>query len=83
MTKGFIRVRDITVNSQARNNYKVYTSELSEKYLPGLLIGYLSNITTEADGMTKVAYLTPVVDFEHLSTVLVITQLKESRVNAE
>ena len=33
--------------------------------------------------MTKVAYLTPVVDFEHLSTVLVITQLKESRVNAE
>ena len=83
LTKGFIRVRDITVNSQARNNYKVYTSELSEKYLPGLLIGYLSNITTEADGMTKVAYLTPVVDFEHLSTVLVITQLKESRVNAE
>ena len=78
--KGFIKVRDISAGSQAKNNYKVYTSELSEKYLPGLLIGYLSNITTEADSMTKVAYLTPVVDFEHLTTVLVITQLKESAV---
>lgn len=78
LTKGFIRVRDITVNSQAKNNYKVYTSDLSEKYLPGLLIGYLSNITTETDGMTKVGYLTPVVDFEHLTTVLVITQVKET-----
>ena len=80
LSKGFIKVRDISAGSQAKNNYKVYTSELSEKYLPGLLIGYLSNITTEADSMTKVAYLTPVVDFEHLSTVLVITQLKESAV---
>ncbi len=78
---GFIRVQDITINTQAKNNFKVYTSELSEKYLPGLLIGYLSNITTEADGMTKSAYLTPVVDFEHLSTVLVITELKESVVS--
>lgn len=78
LNKGFIRVRDITINSQAKSNYKVYTSDLSEKYLPGLLIGYLSNITNEADGMTKVAYLTPVVDFEHLQTVLVITQLKEN-----
>lgn len=80
LSKGFIKVRDISAGSQAKNNYKVYTSELSKKYLPGLLIGYLSNITTEADSMTKVAYLTPVVDFEHLSTVLVITQLKESAV---
>ena len=83
LSKGFIRVRDITINSQAKSNYKVYTSDLSEKYLPNILIGYLSNITNEADGMTKVAYLTPVVDFEHLKTVLVITQLKESPVTSE
>jgi rod shape-determining protein MreC len=83
LSKGYIQVRDLKVNSQAKNNYKVYTSELSTKYLPGLLIGYLSNITTEADGMTKVAYLTPVVDFEHLTTVLVITQLKEAAVTPQ
>ncbi|MBQ6661520.1 MAG: rod shape-determining protein MreC [Lachnospiraceae bacterium] len=83
LAKGFIRVQDITINSQARNNYKVYTSELSNKYLPGILIGYLSNINNEADGMTKSAYLTPVVDFEHLTTVLVITQLKEPAVTPD
>ena len=81
LQKGFIRVRDITINTQAKSNYKVYTSELSEKYLPGLLVGYISNITTEASGLTKEAYLTPVVDFEHLTTVLVITQLKSDWVN--
>ena len=74
-------MRDITINTQAKSNYKVYTSELSEKYLPGLLVGYISNITTEASGLTKEAYLTPVVDFEHLTTVLVITQLKSDWVN--
>ena len=83
LSKGFIRVQDITVNSQAKNNYKVYTSKLSEKYLPGLLIGYLSNITTVADGLTKEGYLTPVVDFEHLSTVLVIKELKVPAVSPD
>ncbi len=83
LTSGFIRIRDITVNSEVKNNYKVYTSDLSEKYLPGLLIGYISNIQTEADGLTKSGYLTPVVDFEHLSTVLVITQKKDAPTDPE
>ncbi len=83
LDSGYIEVRDISINSDVRNNYKVYTSDLSEKYLPGLLIGYISNIQAETDGLTKKAYLTPVVDFEHLSTVLVITQLKETLVTPE
>ncbi|MBR5712534.1 MAG: rod shape-determining protein MreC [Lachnospiraceae bacterium] len=83
LSKGFIRVKDISANTQAKNNYKVYTSELSKKYLPGLLIGYLSNITPEADGLTKEAYLTPVVDFEHLNTVLVIKELKRDLTTEE
>jgi len=83
LSKGFIRVQDITVNSEAKSNYKVYTSDLSKKYLPGLLIGYLSNIKNEADGLTKAGYLTPVVDFEHLTTVLVIKELKETPVSPD
>ncbi|MCR5376341.1 MAG: rod shape-determining protein MreC [Lachnospiraceae bacterium] len=76
LQKGFIRVVELSVNTQAKNNYKVYTSEYSQKYLPGILIGYISNITPVADGLSKEAYLTPVVDFEHLSSVLVIKELK-------
>ena len=74
---GYIEIRDLSLNTEARNNYKVYTSPLSDKYLPDILIGYISNIQNENDGLTKTGYLTPVVDFEHLTTVLIVTQLKE------
>lgn len=80
---GFIEIRDISINSEVKNNYKVYTSSLSEKYLPNILIGYISNIQVEADGLSRKGYLTPVVDFEHLNTVLVITTVKESPVADE
>ncbi len=80
LTKGYIDIRDLSINTGARNNYKVYTSPLSDKYLPKLLIGYISNIQNENDGLTKNGYLTPVVDFEHLSTVLIITDLKKDMI---
>ena len=80
---GFIEVTDLSINSEVKNNYKVYTSDLSEKYLPDIFIGYISDIRTEADGLSKSGYLTPVVDFEHLSTVLVIKELKADYTDEE
>lgn len=56
---------------------KVVTSSISDKYLPGILIGYISSINTSANNLTKSGYLTPAVDFSHLDEVLVITQLKQ------
>lgn len=56
---------------------KVVTSNISDQYLPGLLIGYISSISTDSNNLTKSGYLTPVVDFEHLNEVLVIKELKQ------
>lgn len=56
----------------------VVTSNISDKYLPGLLIGYVTNITEDNNNLTKSGEITPVVDFKHLQDVLVITQLKET-----
>lgn len=56
---------------------KVVTSNISEQYLPGLLIGYISSISTDSNNLTKSGYFTPVVDFEHLNEVLVIKELKQ------
>ncbi len=56
----------------------VVTSSISDKYLPGLLIGYVSSVETDDNDLTKSGTITPVVDFKHLSDVLVILQLKES-----
>lgn len=57
---------------------KIVTSNISDKYLPGILIGSISYIEMDANKLTKSGYLIPAVDFEHLDTVLVITQLKQS-----
>jgi len=57
---------------------EIVTSNISDKYLPGLMIGYVSSVSLDENDLTKSGTLTPVVDFKHLSDVLVILQLKES-----
>ena len=56
----------------------VVTSNISDKYLPGILIGYVSEVNKDENDLSKSGTVTPVVDFKHLSEVLVIKQLKES-----
>lgn len=56
---------------------KVVTSNISDKFLPGILVGYISSIETDPNNLTKSGYITPVVDFHHLSEVLVITEKKQ------
>lgn len=57
---------------------KIVTSNISDKYLPGILIGYISTINRDANNLTKSGYITPAVDFEHLEEVLVILELKQT-----
>lgn len=56
---------------------KVVTSSISDKYLPGILIGYISSINTTSNNLTKSGYLTPAADFSHLEEVLVVMDLKQ------
>ncbi len=56
----------------------VITSNISDKYLPGLLVGYIVTIETDANQLTKSGTIAPVVDFRHLREVLVILQVKET-----
>lgn len=55
----------------------VVTSNISDKYLEGILIGYVTSITVDANQLTKSGTITPVVDFEHIEEVLVILEKKE------
>ena len=57
---------------------KIVTSNISDKFLPGILIGYISSITKDSNNLTKSGLITPYVDFEHLEEVLVITQVKQT-----
>ena len=57
---------------------KIVTSNISDKYLPGILVGYINTINQDANNLTKSGYITPAVDFEHLEEVLVIMKLKQA-----
>lgn len=75
---GRIKVTMIPLNAAIDENDEVVTSHISDKFQQGILIGYVTDIQVDSSNMTKTAYLTPVVDFEHLDEVLIITELKES-----
>ena len=60
---------------------KVVTSYISEKYLPGILIGYVFSVESDSNHITKSGLITPVVDFSSLSEVLVITRQKEELID--
>jgi len=78
MSDGRIKVSMIPLNADINENDEIVTSHISDKFQQGILIGYVCDIKVDSSNMTKTAYLTPVVDFEHLDDVLIITKLKES-----
>ena len=54
------------------------TSHISDKYLQGILIGYINTLEVDSNNLTKSGTLTPAVDFEHISEVLVVLDKKET-----
>ena len=56
----------------------VVTSYVSDKYHSGILIGYINELELDSNNLTRSGTLTPAVDFEHLHSVLVITDVKET-----
>lgn len=57
----------------------VVTSNVSEKYQTGLLIGYISDMSLDSNNLTTSGTIIPSVDFKHLREVLVITDLKQQK----
>lgn len=59
---------------------QIVTSSVSSKFLPGIQIGYISELDMDSNNMTKSGRVTPSVDFEHIQEVLVILEKKENGV---
>ena len=75
---GYIDVEMISNSARVKDGDEVVTSHVSDKFLQGLSIGYIKDIKEDPSTLTKTAHLTPVVSFDQLQTVLIITQLKDS-----
>lgn len=78
MSEGVIRFKNlIDSDDKVVEGDKIVTSSVSDKYLPGILIGYISSIGRDSNNLTKSGTMTPAVDFAHLEEVLVILELKQ------
>ena len=77
MSQGVISLSQLKDNdNQVTFGAKVVTSQVSDKYHSGLLIGYVQDVSMDANNLTKSGTIAPAVDFEHLRSVLVITDKK-------
>ena len=65
-------------DNQVTEGTNIVTSNISDKYLPGLLIGYVSYIALDANNLTKSGTIVPAADFRSLREVLIITELKQT-----
>lgn len=75
---GVLQVFNIDKDAKIKDGDTIVTSNISSKFLPGILIGYVKEIKNDANNLTKSAYVTPVVDFAHLDIVLIIKQQKNT-----
>ena len=73
----FIHLKDD--DDKIQEGEKIVTSSVSEKFLKGILIGYVSEIQEDPNNLTKTVTLTPAVDFQHLQEVLVILERKQTK----
>lgn len=62
---------------QAKVGDQIVTSNISDMFLEGIPIGYITDIKTDSNNLTKSGHIATIVDFEHLDDVFVILQKKD------
>ncbi len=76
--EGRLKITDISKEAALRDGDQIITSNISTKFLPGILIGYAVDVTMDPDHLTQSGYLIPAADFDNLQEVLVITEVKDT-----
>ena len=77
--EGRLKLSYMEKDDDIKDGDMIVTSNISGKFLPGILVGYATNITVDYnDNLTKSGYLIPAARFDRLQEVLVITDLKDA-----
>ncbi|MGN0361964.1 MAG: rod shape-determining protein MreC [Bilifractor sp.] len=78
MDSGKLALSELSADATVSTGERVVTSNISDKYLPGILIGYVDSVENDSNLLTKTGYVIPAVDFSSINHVLIIKQLKET-----
>ena len=77
--EGRLKLSYMEKDDDIKDGDMIVTSKISGKCLPGILVGYATDITVDYnDNLTKSGYLIPAARFDRLQEVLVITDLKDA-----
>ena len=77
--EGRLKLSYMEKDDDIKDGDMIVTSNISVKFLPGILVGYATDITVDYnDNLTKSGYLIPAARFDRLQEVLVITDLKDA-----
>ena len=70
---GLVKLTHFKSDMTVRDGDKIVTSNISDKYLQGILIGYAKDVTPDSNNLTQSGYLVPAVDFNNLQEVLILS----------
>lgn len=74
---GRLRITDMQKDATIQDGDRIVTSNISSKFMPGILIGYAVDIQDDEKKLMKTGYLVPVADFDDLTEVLVLKEVKD------
>ena len=75
--EGLLGLDHVKKEADIQEGDKIVTSNISDVFLPGILVGYATELTTDSNNVSKSGQIVPVAEFDNLQEVLVITQLKD------
>ncbi len=74
--QGRLRITDFAKDATVQDGDRIVTSNISSKFMPGILIGYAVDIKEDNERLSKNGYLIPAANFEDLREVLVVLDVK-------
>ena len=81
--EGRLRITNMKKDAVIQDGDRIVTSNISSKFLPGILVGFAIDIEVDEKRLMKNGYLIPAADFTNLQEVLVLTDRKDDRFQKE
>ena len=81
--EGRLRITNMKKEAVIQDGDRIVTSNISSKFLPGILVGYAIGIEEDEKRLMKNGYLIPAADFTDLREVLVLKEQKDDRFQKE
>ena len=75
---GYLIAKNIDKDAAIAVGDKIVTSQISDRFLPGITVGYIKEISLDSNNLTVTAYITPAADFDNISQVLIINEKKKT-----